>query len=90
MPDTVTDAAGAGGGAAPNLTDGATMFTAGDNSIIMCINKRYNWIEELTPMTVLPLAKTTSANDSFDMFMDATFVNANTRGAVALIGLNGT
>ena len=90
MPDTVTDAAGAGGGAAPNLTDAANMFTAGDNSIIMCINKRYNWIEELTPMTVLPLAKTTSASDSFDMFMDATFVNANTRGAVALIGLNGT
>ena len=90
MPDTVTDAAGAGGGAAPNLTDAANMFTAGDNSIIMCINKRYNWIEELTPMTVLPLAKTTSANDSFDMYMDATFVNANTRGAVALIGLSGT
>jgi HK97 family phage major capsid protein len=87
MPDTVNDAAGP---AAPSIADAANMFTAGDNSIIMCINKRYNWIEELTPMTVLPLAKTTSANDSFDMYMDATFVNANTRGAVSLIGLNGT
>ena len=90
MPDTVLQQAASQ--PTPVIANGSGMWTGAtatnNMSVIMLINKRYNWIDELTPMTVLPLAKDTSGSDSFDIYMDATFVQANLRGAVGIIGLN--
>ena len=90
MPDTC-NSVGVGTGVIADASDmwGDDSGT-GTESVIMCVNKRYNWIEELTPMTVLPLAKTTSASDAFDMYMDATIVNANTFGVALIEGLTGS
>jgi hypothetical protein len=52
------------------------------------VNTRYCWIEELTPMSVLPLAKTTSQNDAFEMFVDLALVLANSKGASILGGIS--
>jgi len=79
-------------GAIPVATDTNRLDawnTAGTNSgSILCLNRRYAWIEELTPMTVLPLAKTTSASDSFDMYMDLAYVLSNSKGGAAIIGVS--
>jgi hypothetical protein len=70
---------------------GATRFTAitgGDTTSICIVNKRYVWLEELTPMTVLPLAKSTSAQDSFDMYWDGVLVVSNWKGVAFVAGVN--
>ncbi len=51
------------------------------------INKRYMWIEELTPTTVMPLAKDSSQYDQYDMFWDGALVLANTKGASLLTNI---
>jgi HK97 family phage major capsid protein len=81
MPDTI--AAGATGGI-------ITSFTSGTSTAIAVINKRYVKIEELTPTTVMPLAKTDSQFDQFDMFWDGALVLHNTRGAALLTGIRTT
>ena len=78
MPDTlVNDAAG-------NIAT----FTAGSNCALAIVNKRYAWIEELTPQTVLPLAKDPSQYDQFDIYSDGAFVLANTKGAALLTNIS--
>jgi hypothetical protein len=62
-------------------------YTGGTSTALIIVNTRYAWIEELTPQTVLPLAKTTSQYDQFDMFIDAALVLANTKGASMLCGV---
>ena len=50
----------------------------------MVLNTRYNYIAELTPTTVMPIAKTDSQFDQFDMFWDGVGVLSNTKGAALL------
>ena len=54
------------------------------------MNRRYVWFEDQTPTSVLPLAKTTSQADSFDIFTDVALVHANTKGASILGGIAGS
>ena len=51
------------------------------------MNKRMNWIEELTPTTVMPLAKATSIKDEFDIFWDGAAVPANPLGSALVTGI---
>ncbi len=76
MPDTLT-------------WDGTNVqvFSGAATTALVVVNTRYCWIEELTPMSVLPLAKTTSQNDAFEMFEDLCLVLANTKGASILGGI---
>lgn len=76
MPDTLT-------------WDGSNVqvFSGSATTALVIVNTRYCWIEELTPMSVLPLAKTTSQNDAFEMFVDLALVLANTKGASILGGI---
>lgn len=52
------------------------------------VNTRYVWIEELTPLTVMPLSNSSSQFDEFDVFWDGSCVFANTRGAAILGGID--
>jgi len=54
---------------------------------LVVMNKRYNWVEELTPTTMMPLARDTSQYEQFDLFWDGVLVNANTLGAAILGGI---
>src|SRR3990167_5058357 len=51
-----------------------TAFTGGQTTALLVINRRYMWIEELTPMTVMPLAKVSSQYDEFEMYSDSSLV----------------
>ncbi len=48
------------------------------------VNKRYNWIEELTPTTMMPLARDDSQYEQFDLFWDGALVCGNTKGGSLL------
>ena len=65
-----------------------TAFSGGTTTSLVIVNARYCYIEELTPMSVLPLAKTTSQNDAFEMFVDLALVLANSKGASLLGGIS--
>lgn len=67
-----------------------TAFSGGSTTAIIVVNKRYCWIEELTPQTVMPLAQTTSQNQSFQMFWDGSLVLGNTLGISVLGGISGS
>ena len=54
--------------------------SGGNGTQLMIINRRHVFVSELTPTTVLPLAKTTSISDSFDMYWDGAPVLANNFG----------
>ena len=58
--------------------------TGGKATQLFCINMRHVFHGVLTPMTVMPLAKTTSAYDEFDIFEDCTIAMANKLGAAVL------
>jgi hypothetical protein len=70
--------------------DGSTItaYSGSTTTAILVVNTRYVWIEELTPMTVMPLAKRSSQFDEFDIFWDGVLVLANTRGSAILIGID--
>lgn len=78
MPDTLVGAT--------NQTQINT-FTGGTTTALAIVNRRYVWIEELEPQTVVPLAKDTSQYDQFEIYWDGALVFANTRGAALLIGI---
>lgn len=65
-------------------------FTGGSTTALVVVNKALNWIEELTPVTVMPLARTTSQNDNFEMFSDLAVVFSNTKGGAILGGIAGS
>jgi len=79
MPDTLQPASGG---------SSLLTFDGGTSTALAVLNKRYCYIEELTPTTVMPLSKTDSQFDQFDMFWDGAYVHANTRGGSLLIGLS--
>jgi len=59
--------------------DGTTVssLTSGSASFIEFVDLDNVWVGELTPVTVLPLAKTTSQYDVIDIFCDETVVLRN-------------
>ena len=65
-----------------------TVFSGSTTTAILVVNTRYVWIEELTQMTVMPLAKTSSQFDEFDIFFDGTLVQANSLGSAILVGID--
>lgn len=65
-----------------------TTFTGGATTAIVVVNTAYTFYVELTPTTVLPLAKKSSQYDEVDMFNDITLVLDNPKGAAVLGGLS--
>ena len=55
---------------------------------LVVVNKRYNWVEELTPTTMMPLARDDSQFEQFDIFWDGALVCANTLGGAIVGGIN--
>lgn len=55
---------------------------------LVVVNKRYLWLEELTPTTMMPLARDTSQYEQFDIFWDGALVLANTKGGAILGGIS--
>jgi len=55
---------------------------------LVVVNKRHVWIEELTPMTMMPLARDDSQYEQFDIFGDMALVQANTMGGALLGGIS--
>ncbi len=78
MPDTLTWV---------GASTAITVFSGSTTTAIVVVNKNENWIEDLTPMSVLPLAKISSQFDQADVFADTTLVHSNTLGAAILGGL---
>lgn len=64
-----------------------TVFSGSTTTALIVVNKNENWIEDLTPMSVLPLAKASSQYDQMDVFWDGVLVHANTKGGAILGGL---
>ena len=62
--------------------------TANPTTALAVVNKRYLWVEELTPMTMMPLARDDSQFEQFDLFWDGACVLGNTLGASILGGIN--
>ena len=58
--------------------------TGGAGTQLFIINKRHVYLSELTPTTVLPLAKTTAIKDEFEMYWDGAPVLANPFGMAIL------
>jgi len=65
-----------------------TAFTGAATTAILVVNTRYNYISELTPMTAMPLAKTSSQFDEFDIYWDGSLAQANQLGAGILVGID--
>lgn len=64
-----------------------TAFTGGGTTAVIIVNKRMTWIEELTPTTVMPLARTDSQFERFHIFRDFSLVYSNTLGGALLAGI---
>jgi len=75
MPDTIAH------------TNGLITGAGGTARSLMILNKRYCYIPELTPTTVMPLAKSSSQFDEFDMYWDGAAVIANPIGASMIVGI---
>ena len=52
------------------------------------VNKRYMWVDELTPATMMPLARDDSQFEQFDIFWDGALVLGNTLGCALLGGIS--
>lgn len=65
-------------------TTGIVKANNGSGTALLVLNTRYNYIAELTPTTVMPLAKSDSQFDEFDMFWDGSGVLSNTKGAALI------
>jgi hypothetical protein len=66
-----------------------TSETGGILSSIYCLDSEHTWMGVLTEVTVMPLAKTTSQFDEFDIFVDEALVLRNTLAVSKLLGLTG-
>ena len=63
-------------------------YTGSTTTAILVVNTRYMTIDELTPLTVMPLAKKSSQYDEFDLFWDGALVQHNTLGSAILVGID--
>ena len=80
MPDDLTWSGSAISGLSGESTNPTTA--------LVVLNKRYNWVEELTPTTMMPLARDDSQFEQFDIFWDGALVCANTLGGAIVGGIN--
>lgn len=69
--------------------DGSTVtsHTGGATASIYFVDTEYCFVAELTPITIMPLAKTTSQYDAFDIFTDEVLVMSNYLYSSKLIGI---
>jgi len=67
---------------------GIVGLTGGDSSAIFVINTDEVFVAELTPVTIQPLAKTTTQYDEFEIVCDETLVLRNPETCVMVIGVN--
>lgn len=74
-------------GGAGSTTTYLKSSSAGASTNLLVMNKRLNWIEELTPTTVMPLSKSTSIKDEFDIFWDGAAVPSNPLGSAIVTGI---
>lgn len=65
-----------------------TSFSGAATTALLIVNTRYVWIEELTPMTVAPLANESTQYDLFEIYCDAALAYSNTLGAAILAGID--
>lgn len=76
----------------PNLftfaANGIIQDRSGTGTCLLVMNTRYCYLSELTPTTVMPLAKTSSQFDEFDMYWDGAPVLSNTKGMSMLTNLS--
>lgn len=78
IPDVLTYVAG---------TPLITVFTGGATTALIVVNTSYVFYAELNPMTVMPLANTTSQSSDIDLFHDVVLCLDNTLGGAILAGL---
>ncbi len=64
-----------------------THFSGKAQTALMILNLRHCYISELTPLTVEPMAKTSSTYDDVEMYSDLAAVWANTKGGAMLTGI---
>lgn len=62
----------------------------GSTSVVFALDFKHTWVGELTPFTVMPLAKVSSQYDQFDLFEDITVVLNNTLKIAALYNVKMT
>lgn len=67
-----------------------TAYTGGATTCLIVVNTTYVFFAELTPTTVMPLAKKSSQYDEVDMFLDIALVLDNTKGGAILGGISTT
>jgi len=63
-------------------------LTGGSTTALFIVNKRYMYISELSPLTVMPVAQSTSQYQEVEMYNDLTLVFSNTKGASLLGGIS--
>lgn len=68
---------------------GATQsaYTGGNSSQLYVIDTEHVWVGELTPLTIKPLAQTSSQFDEFDIYADEALVVANPQTCARIIGI---
>lgn len=66
---------------------GVTSETTGRTSSIYVVDSENTWVGELTPLTVVPLAKKSSQYDEFDILCDEVLVVRNPIANAKLIGI---
>ncbi len=66
-----------------------TAETGGALSSIYCLDSEHMWMGVLTEVTIMPLAKTSSQFDEFDIFEDSALVSRNTLAHSKLVGITG-
>jgi len=63
-------------------------LSGGSTTALIVVNLRYYWLEYLTPTTVMPLARTTSQYEEFELYTDVALVQGNTLGGAILGGVS--
>lgn len=57
-----------------------SLSTGGALTPFFLMNRKTNWIEELTPTTIVPLPRQSANSQSFEIYWDGAFVFSNTAG----------
>lgn len=65
-------------------------YTGGGASSLYVLDTEFVWVGELTPLTIEPLAKTSSQFDEFDLYCDEALVMANAQKHVKIVGISGS
>ena len=63
-------------------------LTGGSTTALVIVNKRHCYISELTPLTVMPVAQSTSQFQEVEMYSDLALVLANDLGMCVLGGIS--